>query len=356
MSRIAGCFLILFLTGCVHLVPDTHRKPASTESIPELPDFEKWQPLINSHQNLNLSDQNLTVSVTFKRSDIWFVIEKNNVSVGAIQIGDSSANYANEVFSFNLARALGVSEYYAPVYFYQLKQNNLKSIILSLEKISPLNNQQMRLKNRVLKWLNQSTQEYTVLFRHLSFSEKSFPEIETQDSQKINTHLIYRGSHTPSAHFLKCQGSQPDSKIQIKINNGLSNEYAASKQLSSLFLMAALTQKKHPFSDTSIQTITNENSDALFVSYYNSQLWSGLNNTQNILSQISRFDKSVIDRVVLMNAVLNKKIGTFYGLSDDQHFLYNLGIQNSPDILDQFKMSLALTTNFIKKNPNCNFK
>lgn len=352
----AVCFLgLLINAGCAHHSPE---RVVAYAVGPELPDHARWIQLKNFADTLNLADGATQLSLSKGGTSVYAVVLREGQAIGAVIPENSATSLSGEVMSYNIARALGVSHLYQEGVYFFVTGENLK-VFDSIVPKTPFAEAKFKSKeeNR-MTLLNQIAKHpggIDMIYKPWGAKPEDYDNLVRASDTSINGSHILEGSSKPFASFLKCQGPQPSAGVTVTMNEGTTSELLAAQELSSILLIDALTQQWDRFSGGNLQT-TTVNGSVQFVAFDNGGTWGGPKWTQRSLGMVSRFDRKVVREILDMNMFVNEGAGSYRGFRTEQELIAAFGIEHFPRYYANFKQSLALVAQHLRKNADCYFQ
>lgn len=323
-------------------------------SVPAgLPDQPQWEYLYEIGRTLDLTAQNTTISPSTGGTSVYAVVKVNGKPKGAVLPENSSTSISGEIMTFHLARALGYSEIYQPAVYFDLTGPSLKLFRNMVQRMSPGGELKTENRSNILARIARNPNGIAAVYKDWQVKPKDYDAIVAVDSNAFNSRHVLPGSRTYFGNFLKCKGPMPSSSVIVKVNGGTSNELAMAKQLSTIFLIDALTQQFDRFSGGNLHTI-QLNNEVKFASIDNGGTWGGLGWTRTFLRLVSRFDRNVAEGILEMDDFISRGV-PYKDLTTQTEFIDAMGISRVSKQFENFKAALKLTAAHIRANP-CYFE
>lgn len=220
---------------------------------------------------------------------------------------------------------------------------------------TPLKGNKEENRKNILARYQQNSQSMATVFKPFGTKPKDYDNLVDTNKNTISDHTL-PGSNTTVKNMLSCHGPQPSKSKSITLNGGSNTEYSLIKQLSTVFLIDAMTQQWDRFSGGNLQTLT-ENGQVKFISFDNGGTWGGKSWVNKFLAIVTRFDSEAANQTLKMHDFLSQG-GTFMGLRNEQEFIQAMGIEKFPNVMKSFKEGLSLVAQHIRKNSQspCRFE
>lgn len=349
-----GFALVTIFMACSNTARISESETPRTPASAQLPDFKHWEKLTQFAKNLDLASPNISLSPSTGGTSVYGVVSLNGKVTGAIIPENSATVLSGEILAFNLARAFHVETIYQPAFYHFLTGRNLtvfKSLVDNMPAKFKLKREN---KTNIQDRIRRNPQGIPAIFKEFGAKPVDYDALVSVSNNSLNKVHILRGSKTPLASFLLCEGPMPSINTTISINGGTNAELFAAIQLSTIFLIDALTQQWDRFSGGNLQTITTKDGIVKFVAYDNGGTWGGLRWTEKSLKIVTRFDSQVTNEIIQMNKFF--KNGTPYqGLRTDSEFAEAFGIAKFPQALANLKKSLPIVVSHLQAHQKCHF-
>lgn len=347
--------LILFL-GCQHKPTTESSPPPRGPASSQISNHEEWVKLKQFAEQLDLSASGTSLSVSKGGTSVYAVVSQEGKAIGAVLPENSATKISGEVISYNIARILGVASIYQPGVYMGLKGSNLKAFEAMIPK-TPYRESKFRHKeeNRkaVLARIAKNPGGIDAIYKSWDAKPIDYDALVDWRANKMNTSHVLKGGTKSVASMLSCKGSKP-SQNQVVLGAGKTTEIEAIRQLSSIFLIDALTQQWDRFSGGNLQfVVRNGKSD--FVAFDNGGTWGGVKWTQKYLGIVTRFDKQVAQELLDLNAFVNQGSGNYMGMTQESELIEVLGVEKISAMYPRFKESLKLVAQHIRANEGCWF-
>ena len=253
---------------------------------------------------------------------------------GAILPDNSATSPLGEVFSYNLARALGVEEISAPAAHLQLAGRGFQEFrrILqneSFRKGSHKENNRQDLLEKI-----RDGRSISYVFK--PWDSKPFSVDELVTSNRLN-------ERHPIARSIKADQPQPgNDSIQLEAqNDSRSAAVDFARQLSAIMVIDMLTGQWDRFSGGNLEAVVDDGKTTL-VAYDNGGTFSWSEKRfQNYKTYVTRFDKDVAARVLAMNDFLSDRSSEFLGFTSEDDFKREMGMDKSRVSWSKFKVRLS---------------
>ena len=337
----------------VAVVSDETREPAKAHVT--LPDQADWRDLYDIGENLDLTRPDIKLTLSSGGSSVYAVVNQNGKAIGAVLPPNAATKLAGEIMAFNLARAVGVADIYQPAVYHRLQGANLKAFTNLVPK-SPIGKpKSLKEQNRVavLALIKKNPGGIDTAFKMFGAKPNDYDALVNWKANKFETSHKLPGSKTAFAEFLKCKGAKPSSSVNVTVAKGTSNELAMARQLSSIFLIDALTQQWDRFSGGNLQTSTKDGVVS-FAANDNGGTWGGTAWTNKFLAIVTRFDRGVAERILEMEELFTKN-RSFLGIQTESEFIHAMNVEKFPTEFKAFKKSLTLVADHIRKHQGCYF-
>lgn len=359
--------LLLGFWGCTHnksVAPSQDSQDLTQDSFPgaripaqqgaTLPDQSQYTAFYETARQLDFTKPNVKLKMSSGGTSVYAVIEVDGKPIGAVLPENTATKISGEIAAFHLGRALGIGPLYQEGVYYYLTGANLEAFrgIIPDAPFSGKWKEQNRLS--VLEQIRKSPQGIDTVFKKFGTKPVDYPGLVNAAANRFNGAHILQGSRTPFGQFLDCKGPQPSKSVVVTANKGTATEYEMATQLSSIFLIDALTQQWDRFSGGNLQTIT-ENGKVRFAANDNGGTWSS-SWTQRFLSIVSRFDRNVAQRILALDDFLNRRSSEFLGLRSETELAQALGIERFPSAMRAIKTSLSSVAAHIRANQDCFFE
>ena len=352
------------VSGCAHapLATETNSsQPALVEQIEKrkpanlrptsLPDQDRWQALYDYADALDLSSPSVSLKISGGGTSVYAVIQENGRATGAILPENESTSVSGEIFAWTLSRALGVSELFQPSVYRPLSGPSLQAF-LTVVPTSPMD-KKPREANRlaILKRTRKNPNGLPAVYKSWDLKPADYDAIE--GAQKINELHVLPGSSNTISSMLQCNGPRPSAYTRVSFNGGSNTEFEIARELSSIALIDALTQQYDRYTGGNIQTV-NRGGRVTFVAYDNGGTWGGTGWTKKNLAMITRFDSGVANQILAMDDFFRSRI-PYLGLRSEREFATAFDFAQSPKDLSNFKQSLKLVAEHIRRYQGCWF-
>lgn len=353
---IGAVLTVVVAGGCGHSsprsTPDQAESRAPAQAPGELPDAGDWRSFYDTARDLDLTRSDVTLSMSTGGTSVYAVVSVSGRPIGAVIPENSATRIPGEIMAFHLSRALGVSHLYQPGVRYFLTGANLQAF-RAIVPDTPFVGKKNKEINRkaVLEQIRKQPQGIDTVFKLFGTKPKDYDALV--QSNRINEAHVLKGGTGPFAAFLKCQGPRPSATARLTLNGGTGVELELARQLSSIFLIDALTQQWDRFSGGNLQTVT-EQGEVRFFAADNGGTWEGTGWTQKFLNIVSRFDPGVADRILEMDRFFREG-GEFLGLRSPEEFARAMGVENYPKAMSRFRASLELVAAHVRKHQGCTF-
>lgn len=351
--------MVVILTSCAHnnLNSETNqnREPSQVPAAKaKLPDANRWVEIENYAKNIDLTDASTELKPSTGGTSVYAIIKQNNQYVGAVIPENSASILSGEIVAFNLARALGTADIFQPAFYHFLNGKNLKPFTRLIENTEAKSKNKLENKKVVLERLAKHPEGIPTAFKKFGTKPVDYDNAVSVNANTLRTSHILNGSQRTIGEMLNCKGTQPSQSVTVKMNGGQTTEAEAIKQLSNIFMIDALTQQWDRFSGGNLQTVT-ENGKVMFVSFDNGGTWGGGSKTRLFMSLVSRFDRTLAERVLQLDDFFEKQI-PFQGITNDRQMMEALDIEAYPKSYQRLKDSVTLLADHIRMNPNCFFQ
>lgn len=358
--------LVLIFTSlhCAHKAPVEVPAEASTETTsadtrkvattPSLPGNEAYTELESFVSTLDLTTPGTELSISSGGTSVYAVVKRNGRPLGAVLPENAATRLSGEVLSFRLSQILGVAKIYQPGFYLRLEEKNLKAFkdIVPTTPYQGVHKEQNR--KSILERIQKNPQGIHAIFKDWSYKPKDYDALVNVAANKINTSHVLKGSRTPFASFLKCEGPTPSKNVTVSMNKGTTTEYEAAKELSTVFVIDGLVQQWDRFSGGNLQTL-QLGDKVHFAAYDNGGTWGGPSWTKKYTDIVSRFDQDVAQKVIELNAFLNEGAISFLDFRSETELIQALGISQISEAMPKFKASLKIMAEHMKKKEGCYF-
>lgn len=332
-----------------------HGQRAVAQASARLPDHAQWAYLEDFSANLDLVQSGTTLSMSTGGTSVYAVINRGGRPIGAILPENAATKLSGEVMAFNLSRALGVADLYQPGVYHKLSGANLNAFraIIPSAPFKGKHKEENRLN--VLARIAKNPGGIDAIYKEWGSKPSDYDALVSVQANTMDTSHVLKESSRPFASFLKCGGPVPSKSVMVTMNKGSVSEFEAARQLSSIFLIDALTQQWDRFSGGNLQTVTKDGV-VKFVAFDNGGTWGGPRWTNKYLALVTRFERSVAQNIIEMDGFLDGRIGNFQGLRTEDEFVQAMGIDRLPGAMPKFKASLKLVADHIRQNERCYFE
>jgi len=255
--------------------------------------------------------------------------------------------------SYNLARILGLTEYYGPGVHFRLKGNGLQAF-RELIKVESFSGHKEKNRQNLLK---QTEDAHVLYCTYKKWGNTPYDLDKLIRSNFIDTDNIL-------VKYISTENKKPGirqiylSQLSSTSRKGQAPAAELAKQLSGIMLIDMLTGQWDRFSGGNLQA-TISNGKLKLASFDNGGTFSYGKASKwfdKYKVIVSRFDRNVIEILFKMNRFLNEKsIDSFSGFNSEPEFRAELGIINGPDNLSKsdwiwrnFKENLSKLIEHIK--------
>lgn len=347
---------LMMSLGCQH-APTTDTAPqARGPASSQVPNHEEWTRLKDFAGQLDLSASGTSLNVSKGGTSVYAVVSQNGKAIGAVLPENSATKISGEVMSYNIARIVGAAGIYQPGVYMGLSGSNLKAFEAMIPK-TPYREAKFRQKeeNRkaVLARIARNPGGIDAIYKSWDAKPEDYDALVDWRANRMNTSHVLRGGTRSVASLLTCRGPVPSGQ-QITLGSGKSTEMEAVRQLSTIFLIDALTQQWDRFSGGNLQFAVR-GGKADFVAFDNGGTWGGTKWTQKYLGIVTRFDKRVAQELLDLNAFVNQGSGTYMGMTQESELIAVLGVDKMSAMYPKFKESLKLVAEHIRKHEGCWF-
>lgn len=359
MKRIKNIFfatVVCSTISCAHSVQPTEspRDPAGTKA--QLPDHVNWDQLETFTQNLNLSSSNVTLSPSTGGTSVYGVVNIDGKAIGALIPENSATVLSGEIMAFSLARAFGVWSIYQPAFYHSLSGRNyqiFRSLIANMDVPSRL---KLKAQNKadILARMERNPNGIATVFKQFAIKPLDYDALVSASTNSFNKSHVLKGSRYPISSLITCSGPQPVKSTTVSVNGGKNSELYMSMQLSTIFLIDALTQQWDRFSGGNLQSIVTKEGVAKFVAFDSGGTWGGTSWTNKFLKLVTRFDPEVATKILAMDDFFKKGI-PFQGIRTETEFAQAMGIEKFPQALKSLKSSLPIVAAHLRANAKCIF-
>ncbi|CAN5733991.1 hypothetical protein BH09VER1_BH09VER1_39650 [soil metagenome] len=308
---------------------------------PELPSTPSITSFLRFAKDLDLTDQKIGLEP--KQGDgssAYFKLKIDGKTWGAI-LPDNSANLVyGEILSFNLARALGRPELCGPAVLKVLEGKSLDRFTVAMREAKFVGEERLNNQQAILGRISQNPEYLETVLKIWGPKPYDVDELTTPDD-KFNTKDRF-------ADFLNAQRAQPSTAlISLPGIPGKARECDLANQLSSIFLIDALTAQADRFSKGNINAIVQDDVVSL-VAYDNGGTWDKDEYLALYLSWVTRFDRDVAQRILALNGFLNGKTSAFLDFHRKADLRKALGLETEDAYWQVFKDRLAVVARHIK--------
>lgn len=318
-----------------------------------LPNEEKYSFLEELSRNLDLTKSGVTLGMSSGGTSVYGVYTVGGKPQGAILPENAATKISGEIITFYIARAVGADSLYSPAIYHRLQGANLREF----RKLIPSTPFKSKLKeqNRValLARIAKSPTGIDTAYKHWGNKPADYDALVSVKANSLSSSHVIPGGRTAFAKLLKCDGPRPSSSTPLRMNGATNSELELARELSTIFLIDALSQQWDRFSGGNLQTITVDGT-VHFAAYDNGGTWGGPKWTQKALANVSRFDRDVAEELLKMERFLSSG-GEYHGYKTEAEFAAGLGVERFPNAMKNFKASLKLVAAHIRNNPGCHF-
>ncbi|MBC7369971.1 MAG: hypothetical protein H7326_00295 [Bdellovibrionaceae bacterium] len=357
VSVISFLPLVVFSSLSIHCAHSEMVKREVAQST-NVPDQERWKRFKEFAANLDLTAEGTSIAISSGGTSVYAVVSRGGKPIGAVLPENAATSLSGEVLTFHLAKILGYADIYQPGTYKLLTGANLRAFSEIIPK-SPYEGKVYANKelNRVaiLERIQRSPNGIDAIYKDWANRPYDYDGLSNWKINSFDKSHILKGSKTPFASFLTCAGPLPAKDVVVNMNKGTTNEFDAARELSTIFLIDALTQQWDRFSGGNLQTITVDGK-VHFGAYDNGGTWGGTRWTSKYTELVSRFDRDAAQRLMDMNKFLNEGSGGFMGLRTEAELMQVLGVTKLPGTFKKFKESLKMVSAHIIKNQNCYFE
>lgn len=352
--------LVLGLLGLVVLgcqsAPKSEAPAARGPASSQVPNHEEWVRLKDFAGQLDLNASGTSLSVSKGGTSVYAVVSQNGKAIGAVLPENSATKISGEVISYNLARIVGAASIYQPGVYMGLSGSNLKAFEAMIPK-TPYREAKFRQKeeNRkaILARIAKNPGGIDAIYKSWDSKPIDYDALVNWRANQISTDHVLKGGTRSVTSMLTCRGAFP-SQNQVTLGAGKNTEMELVRQLSTIFLIDALTQQWDRFSGGNLQYVVR-GGKADFVAFDNGGTWGGTKWTQKYLNIVTRFDKRVAQEFLDLNAFVNQGSGSYLGMTQESELMAVLGIEKLPAMYPKFKESLKMVAQHIRANEGCWF-
>lgn len=351
-SFISALVFALMIINCSSTEKKSARGIAQADS--SFSGAEQWAKIQQIAADLDITPASgATLKMSSGGTSVYAVITRSNAPIGAVIPENSATSLSGEILAYSLSRALGVSELYQPGIYFFLSGNNLQAFetIIPNTPFPYKHKEENRLK--LIERLQKNPHGIDTVFKKWDSKPSDYDPMVNVSANTLNTSHVLPGSSQPLAGFLKCNGPKPSQDIKVTMNKGSTSEYEAARQLSSILLIDALVQQWDRFSGGNLQTLTKDG-NVSFVAYDNGGTWSTPWTAKN-LSFVSRFDRTVAERILGLNRFLHQNSGEYQGLKTEAELTAALGMEKFPNAMATLRKTVKQVATHIEQNQNCFF-
>ncbi len=322
----------------------------SSKDKAELPSTPAIDAFLQFTKSLDLADKNIGLEA--KQGDgssAYFKLKIDGKTWGAI-LPDNSGNLVyGEILSFNLARALGRPELCGPAVLKVLEGAALKRFTTAMMETKFHGEERLLNQQAILERVSQNPDYLETVLKMWGPKPYDVDELTTPDDQ-FNT-------KEPFADFLNSQKPQPSSAlISLPGVPGKARESDLADQLSTIFLIDALTAQADRFSKGNINAIAQDGVVSL-VAYDNGGTWDKGEFLKLYLSWVTRFDRGVAQKILALNDFLNGPQKTFLNFHRKSDLRNALGLETEDTYWKTFKDRLAAVARHIRSQKgDCYFE
>jgi hypothetical protein len=327
-------FLGLLLLGQIRNISGTETSGHLSTS-PELESFFQFV------KHLDLTDPKISLEAKQgEGTSPYFKIKLEEKTWGAILPESSGTQIYGEIFSFNLARALGQPELSGWAAFYRVQGSSLTRFKKEMSAVHFANVEREKNRLLVLSQIEQHPAFLDTVVKKWGPKPYDYDAIMTPD-EKLN-------EKNPLALFLLADHPQPtDQIVTLPKIPGQAREIDLARQLSTIFLIDALAGQGDRFSQGNLNVI-EQKGQIHFVAYDNGGTWGDEDSLKLYLSWVTRFDRGVADRIVSLNEFLNGKHTLFQGFHREIDLQKAMGLEIQTDYWNDFKQHLATVARHIQ--------
>jgi hypothetical protein len=348
---------LVALSSCNSTLPlSSNRLGASEEKVPVairayaddgLPNSTMHEELINVVLNLDFESEDykfadgsggMSINLEYKgpkgeRGDFL----SNNPDGN----GDNGAGHPQgQIVAYNLSRILGYSDIYGRAVWYKISGRPAR-VLGELAAAAKGNKHVMTAKSRLALTVRQPVIEGSI-----SLYGNSRPLNVTGFENGAVGNGVFRASHA-IANWIQAKGEQPQDRSTM-IGKYRMNEQQAAKDLSTIFLIDALTEQWDRFSGGNIQCIEVGNELHRFVAYDNGGAGVPAYSPAYVgryHSWVSRFDRQVAAQILALDAFINNGSGQFLSFTNPDDLMKVIGLRN---FKGSFKKHLAKTAAHVR--------
>jgi len=316
----------------------------------ELPSTPAIESFLQFAKSLNLADEKIGLEP--KQGDgssAYFKLKIAEKTWGAILPENSSNLVYGEVLSFNLARALGRPELCGPAVLKVLEGAALRRFTTVMKEAKFHGEERLLNQQAILERVSQNPDYLETVLKMWGPKPYAIDELATPED-KFNT----KG---PFADFLNAQKPQPSSAlISLPGVPGKARESDLADQLSTIFLIDALSAQADRFSKGNINAITQDGVVGL-VAYDNGGTWDEGEFLSLYLSWVTRFDRPVAQRILALNDFLNGRERAFLNFHRKSDLRNALGLETEDTYWKTFKNRLDAVARHIRNQKgDCYFE
>jgi hypothetical protein len=295
--------------------------------LPSSPELERWFVFARDVE-AGLRTGNPLFTMEMKRAHPYAKIYYKGNVAGRFRTEAASTSVASEIFSFNLARALGCGELFQPAVHLHLRGHGLGTLRHLLETTKmPEEREEDRLAT-----LAEIASDPEVL--HGAFKPMA-PDSAIKYRALERPDLPPNGwldEEHPLAKFLKHDRPQPGAgEFALDGIRGQAPAEELARQLSDILLVDALVGQWDRFSGNNLH-VNVEGRRASFLAIDNGG--AALDNDQGYLERfeksVTRFDRPVAERLFELEAFLDRK-GKFLGFANEAQLARSLNVTEKAD-------------------------
>lgn len=351
-----GCLLVV-LSSCSHTsvesrTPDADGGAFASDGLPGSADDLAFLDLVNT---LDLERSDIEATVSSGGSSIYLALKIPNADGssirGAFLTTNEATNPETEMAAYQTGRLIGRSELFGPGKYktagpqftarfkHIVESNNYSKYKGAKPRNYNLANDTLKEKNRVLvlNQINSNPQALDGIF-------KLWTAIKPTDCDQLvlNNRLV---SNTQIASFIKADGRAPtNAMMTLPCSKGVpQSQLVLAKQLSTIFLVDAITGQYDRFSGGNLQILIDKNKNLIqFAAMDNggaSLSESDKHTTDVYLPLVSRFEKSVVDELRRLDLFLSGKSASYLNFTRPEDLMAAVGIK--PRTQSHFRKKLG---------------
>ncbi len=320
---------------------------ASAEIEAQYPHPALYKEALDTLYAIDLSSSKVSMAKSSGGTSAYAIVSENGATKGAIITENSATKIDGEAAAYSLARLLGYAHTVQPAKIRALSGSSLIAFRNFLSSNS---------------WSGDAASNKAKILQNIANKPngpiysvaKAFFEKPYAVDELVNPRGVSNGTFVTSSEYAKWirqDGPQPGESTVTRNVKGVSStqtQKTLAKELSTHFLIDACLGQWDRFSGGNLQVLSR-NGALHFALFDNGGTWGSSTYVDETLSFVSRFDRSVSDKIIALGKFVQGTDASFEAFSDLSELRSFLQLELSEDRWNTFKKNTIKTGNYIEQ-------